>query len=41
MKKDSVPKERANDVTYGSFNCDNKPNKEERNAHDSQPGETE
>jgi hypothetical protein len=28
--KDDIPKERTKDVTYGSFNCDYKPNKEEK-----------
>jgi hypothetical protein len=27
--KDKVPKDRTKDVTYGSFNCDFKPNKTE------------
>ena len=30
MQKDNVPFERMKDVTYGSFNCDYKPNKEEK-----------
>ncbi len=30
IKKDQVPKERAKDITYGSFSCDYKPNKEEK-----------
>jgi hypothetical protein len=30
LKKDQVPKERAKDITYGSFSCDYKPNKEEK-----------
>jgi hypothetical protein len=29
IAKDKVPKERMKDVTYGSFKCDYKPNKEE------------
>jgi hypothetical protein len=30
IAKDKVPKERIKDVTYGSFRCDYKPNKEEK-----------
>jgi hypothetical protein len=30
IRKDQVPKDRAKDVTYGSFSCDTKPNKEEK-----------
>jgi hypothetical protein len=30
IRKNEVPKERAEDVTYGSFSCDYKPNKEEK-----------
>ncbi len=29
-KKSQVPKERIGDITYGSFRCDYKPNKEEK-----------
>jgi hypothetical protein len=29
IRKDKVPDERMKDVTYGSFSCDFKPNKEE------------
>ncbi len=29
ISKDKVPKDRAKDVTYGSFRCDLKPNKTE------------
>ncbi len=30
ISKDKVPKDRKIDVTYGSFSCDYKPNKEEK-----------
>ncbi len=30
IHKDKVPNERRKDVTYGSFSCDMKPNKEEQ-----------
>jgi hypothetical protein len=30
IPKDKVPKDRTRDVTYGSFSCDYKPNKEEK-----------
>jgi hypothetical protein len=30
IPKDHVPKDRMKDVTYGSFTCDYKPNKEEK-----------
>ncbi len=30
IQKDQVPKDRTKDVTYGSFSCDFKPNKEEK-----------
>ncbi len=30
IAKDKVPKERIKDVTYGSFRCNYKPNKEEK-----------
>ena len=30
IRKDQVPTDRMNDVTYGSFNCNYKPNKEEK-----------
>ncbi len=30
IPNDKVPKDRIKDVTYGSFSCDYKPNKEEK-----------
>ena len=30
IQKDQVPAKRMKDVTYGSFSCDYKPNKEEK-----------
>jgi hypothetical protein len=30
IRKDQVPKDQIKDVTYGSFSCDIKPNKEEK-----------
>ncbi len=32
IRKEEVPFDRIKDVTYGSFNCDIKPNKEEINC---------
>jgi hypothetical protein len=36
IRKDQVPDNRMKDMTYSSFNCNFKPNKEEKNAQDSQ-----
>ncbi len=33
IRKDQVPTNRMKDVTYGSFNCDYKPNKEEKGTN--------
>jgi hypothetical protein len=41
IHKDQVPKDRVKDMTYGSYGCEIKSNKEEKNAHDSPWGETE
>jgi hypothetical protein len=32
IRKDQVPNDKMKDVTYGSFNCNFEPNKEEKNA---------
>ncbi len=41
IHKDQVPKDRVKEVTYGSYGCEIKPNKEKNIAHNSPRGETE
>jgi len=41
IQKDQVPNDRAWDVTYGSFSCNYKPNKEKKRDQDSRQGAIE